>query len=471
LFVDRESGEVVFEHAADKLFVPASTTKLFTVACALDALGADYRFQTPVVRRGDVNDDGELTGDLILVASGDLSFGGRTTSEGTIAFVDSDHTYANGSADATLTDPDPLGGLNDLARKVAAAGIKRVTGDVLVDDRMFDRAASSGSGPTHVSPIIVNDNLIDMLIEPADVGKPARVTIRPLTAAVQVESKILTVEAGKSLSVSIRDLGHGRISIAGQLPHGHKPVVRVHEAHDSASFARTLFIEALQQAGVTVDAPALADNTLQSLPSREEVLAWPQVAVHTSLPLSESIKLILKVSHNLHASTLPLLVAHKNGERSLSAGLKRQHQFLKRIGVEVDSISFGGGAGGARADHVTPRAAVQLLQYMATRPDFAAYFDGLPRLGVDGTLSKNVPDSSPARDKVQAKTGTLYSDNTMNGTTLMTSKALAGYMTTSKGRKLTLALYVNNAHLRDGITAKTFGDDLGKICEVVFLHE
>ena len=59
----------------------------------------------------------------------------------------------------------------------------------------------------------------------------------------------------------------------------------------------------------------------------------------------------------------------------------------------------------------------------------------------------------------------------MNGTTLMTSKALAGYMTTSKGRNLTFALYVNNAHFRDGITAKTFGDDLGKICEVVFLHE
>ena len=59
----------------------------------------------------------------------------------------------------------------------------------------------------------------------------------------------------------------------------------------------------------------------------------------------------------------------------------------------------------------------------------------------------------------------------MNGTTLMTSKALAGYMTTTKGRTLVFALFVNNAHIRDGITTKTFGDDLGKICETVYLHQ
>ena len=69
LFVDRESGDVVFEHAIHKLFVPASTTKLFTVACALDALGADHRFQTPVVRHGDVDEHGELSGDLIVTTA------------------------------------------------------------------------------------------------------------------------------------------------------------------------------------------------------------------------------------------------------------------------------------------------------------------------------------------------------------------------------------------------------------------
>ena len=74
-FVDRKNGQPVYEYNVHKLFAPASTTKLFSTACALDALGADHRFQTPVVRHGEINDQGELKGDLILIASGDLSFG------------------------------------------------------------------------------------------------------------------------------------------------------------------------------------------------------------------------------------------------------------------------------------------------------------------------------------------------------------------------------------------------------------
>src|SRR5687768_6003195 len=94
LFIDLNSGEVIYQENADKLFAPASVTKCYTVATALDALGADYRFRTPVYRRGEVNEAGELKGDLILVASGDLTMGGRTTDQGEIAFTNSDHTYA-----------------------------------------------------------------------------------------------------------------------------------------------------------------------------------------------------------------------------------------------------------------------------------------------------------------------------------------------------------------------------------------
>ena len=471
LFVDTASGEVIFEQQADKLFAPASTTKLYSVACALDALGVDHRFVTPVVRRGEVDDNGELAGDLILVASGDLSFGGRTTETGEIAFVDSDHTYANGNTDATLTAPDPLAGLNDLAKQVAAAGIKRVRGDVLIDDRLFEKAEGTGSGPSQLTPIIVNDNVIDLLIEPAELGQPAKLTWRPQSAAIRIDAKIDTAPEGTPFSATIRDLGAGRFAVSGKIAVGHKPVVRVAEVSDPASHARTLLIEALARAGVVVSASALAENSATALPTRDDVAKLSKVAQHTSPPLSESARLILKVSHNLQAGTLPILVATKHGERTLTAGLKRQHDFLARVGVDVETISFGGGAGGARSDNVTPRATVQLLRHMATRSDYEAYRRALPRLGVDGTLSKNVGPDSPARDKVQAKTGTLYWDNTMNGNTLLQSKALAGYLTTNKGRSLAFALFVNNANLREGLTTKSIGDDLGKVCEAVFLHE
>ena len=81
--------------------------------------------------------------------------------------------------------------------------------------------------------------------------------------------------------------------------------------------------------------------------------------------------MILKVSHNLHASTLPLLIAAHHGERTLAAGLRREGEILKGLGVDPATISFGGGAGGARADLVTPRATVALLRAMAGGPTSA----------------------------------------------------------------------------------------------------
>ncbi|MCS6977288.1 MAG: D-alanyl-D-alanine carboxypeptidase/D-alanyl-D-alanine-endopeptidase [Gemmatales bacterium] len=471
LAVDLESGKTLYELNPDKLFIPASTTKLFSCACALDAFGPDYRFETPVVRKGEVSSDGTLRGDLILIASGDLTLGGRTLPDGRIAFVNVDHTYANGFANADWTEPDPLAGLNDLARQVAASGIRKITGRILIDDRLFEHAESTGSGPIRVTPIMVNDNLYDVRITPTQPGEPARIETRPQSPLVALDAQVTTAKKGEPLRITLTALPGNRFVVRGQIPEDSKPQLRVFEVEDPASFARGLFIEALKRAGVEVEASPLVGNTPRDLPSREETLKLPRVAVLTSPPFRENIKLILKVSHNLHASTLPILVAVKHGKRTLDEGLHLQREFLAKAGVEVDTISFGGGAGGSRADAVTPRAAVQLLRYMATRPDFPVYFEALPRLGVDGTLAPAVKEDSPARDKAQAKTGTLLWRNTMNDRFLLTSKALAGYLTTRSGRKLVFAMFVNNTHLEKANDSRIEGEALGRLCEVLYEAE
>jgi len=468
LVVDLASGQTVYELNADRLFAPASVTKLFSTAAALDALGADYRFQTPIYRRGEVDASGVLKGDLILVASGDLSMGGRTTSDGRIAFTNSDHTYANGSEKGELTEPDPLAGLNDLARQVAQTGIKRVQGEVLVDDRLFEKELGTGSGPRRLTPMMVNDNLVDLIVTPGEPGRMAKVTWRPQSALVQVDARVETVAAGETVSTTIQ-AGRGQaILVSGKIPAGHKPLVRVFEVSDAAAFARGLVIEALGRAGVAMDASPLADHPHASLPPREEVSKLPRVALFVSPPFSESARLILKVSHNLHASTLPLLLAAKQGKRTLDEGLHVERDVLGRLGVDVDSISFGGGAGGSSADLVTPRATIQLLRHMSTRSDAGAYQAALPILGVDGTLAEAVGPDSPARGKVFAKTGTYFWDNTMNNRIVLTSKALAGTMTTATNRNLAIALFVNNVHLEKSADTARVGKTLGRLCEVIY---
>lgn len=467
LIVDRESGDVLFEHQADKMFAPASTTKLYSTAAALDALGGEYRFETPVYAMGQI-ENGRLAGNLVLVASGDLTMGGRTDDEGKIAYCDSDHIYAQFVSAAKLTRPDPLAGLDALARQVAAAGVKQVAGDVLIDDRLFDEAKSSGSGPQRVTPILINDNLVDFTIEPGEQGQPATVTWRPQSIVVPCDAQVGTVAADGETSVSVSREGDGGFVVRGKIAAGRKPLVRTAEVADPASFARSLLIEALQRAGVEAEASPLAKNARRSLPESRGYDSAQRVAVLRSPPFAENVKLILKVSHNLHASTLPLLVAARHGERALWQGMRRQHDFFHRAGCDLDGISFGGAAGGARADYVSPRATVQLLRYMSTQSTFAAYRAGLPVLGEDGTLAHVVAADSPAKGKVAAKTGTLLWNNAGNGRFILTSKALAGYATAASGRELAFAMFINNVPIaRSEEGAKMAGEKLGSLCEIM----
>ncbi len=193
LVVDADSGKPILEHNADQLFAPASVTKLYTCAAALIAFGPDYRFRTPVYRRG-VLTDGTLQGDLILVAKGDPTLGGRTDAKGHLVFQNFDHTYASFvSTLPQLTDTDPLAGLRELARQVKKSGVHKVEGDVLIDDRLYAPAFSSGSGPKIITPIMVNDNLVDAIITPGKaVGEPASVQFRPPNGMIQINVQVET---------------------------------------------------------------------------------------------------------------------------------------------------------------------------------------------------------------------------------------------------------------------------------------
>jgi len=450
---------------------PASVTKLFSVAAALDELGADYVFSTPVYARGELDESGVLDGDLILVASGDPTLGGRDDGAGGLAFRDTDHTYAGFASGAELTAADPLAGLDRLARQVAAGGVTQVLGDVVIDDRLFGPANGSGSGPQRLTPIVVNDNVLDFTIVPAEVGKEAKVVCRPATSAFTIDAIVETGPAEGAPKITIDEPLVGTITVRGTIPAGHRPLVLIHAVDRPASFARSLFIEALRRAEVRVAASPLVDNAAEKLPPRGGYEAFKQVAEFKSPKFAEEARLILKVSHNLHAGMMPLLIGSRHGKRTMPEGLKHERDALSRLGVSVDAVSFAGGAGGDRADYVTPRAAVELLTAMSRHKSFADYRAALPVLGIDGTLASAVSRESPAAGKVRAKTGTLLWTNHLDGRPLLQSKALAGYAETKGGKTVAFALFVNLVHLKDPGDRERIGRVLGTICEKLHLTE
>ena len=468
--VDAKTGETVYSRNPDAMLAPASVTKLFTCAAALISLGPDFKFETTVHARG-LPLKGTLTGDLILVASGDLTLGGRTTKDGKIAFRDKDHTYANsGLMDAQLTDTDPLAGLNELAKQIKAGGITQIDGDVLVDDRLFARIRGSGSGPDAVSPIVVNDNVVDVIVEPGEeVGDVAKVKTRPETGFFQVDALVTTAAEKASPDIQLIPVGPNHFAVRGRIAKESKPQVRIFPVDEPALFARALFIESLRRQGVKANAAILRPLN-PVLPERGSYERYPKVATLFSPPFKEAIAVTLKVSHNLYASTLPCLVATSKGGTTAEQGMRIERKVLKDLGVDVDAVSFGGGAGGAWADHTSARAAVQLLQGMAKRDEWPAYKVALPVLGVDGTLVESAPADSTAKGKVFAKTGTLVWYDSVNDRFLLKSKALAGTMRTKNGTELHFAMIVNNVPLPKGVTAAREGKYLGKLCEKLYEH-
>ncbi|MGH8480144.1 MAG: D-alanyl-D-alanine carboxypeptidase [Gammaproteobacteria bacterium] len=196
-----------------------------STATVLDGYGTDYRFRTPVYHTGGLK-QGVLEGDLVLVASGDLSLGLRERPDGTLAFNSApefDHTYANtGLPGPALVPGDPFAGFNRIAREVGDAGIREICGNVVIDDRLF--TPFSGWPGGLISPIWVNENRID-IITPADPGKPADVDWRPKTATCMVESAVETVAHGRETTLEVDAPKPGVFRIHGRIAAGHGPAL------------------------------------------------------------------------------------------------------------------------------------------------------------------------------------------------------------------------------------------------------
>jgi D-alanyl-D-alanine carboxypeptidase len=336
---DLKSGEAIYDLNPDEPLLTGSVRKLYSVATTLNRLGSGYRFKTPVYRRGEVDASGELKGDLILVAKGDLTMGGRDNGNDTIAITDFDHNDANNLGSAILTAPDPLAGLNKLAAQIAASGIKKVSGNVIIDDRLF-KPFRVPNQHLLITPIIINDNRIDVTILPTKPGERARIEYRPHTAAFKVTKDVMTVAPGCKTEVTLTQSGAHAGLVSGQIASdyvpplpGVKTLVQTFIVDDPtditspaslevpAAFARTTFIEALRRAGVTVTAPLVAANPLDQLPAQDSYPANTEVAALISAPYAQYAKLILKISHNLGANLSLMLFGLTQGVDTMKDAL------------------------------------------------------------------------------------------------------------------------------------------------------
>ncbi len=471
-FYSLETGKVIYSVNPNKLFVPASTTKTLTEGTLLAKFGADYRFHTRIYRTGPVDKKGTLKGDLVLVASGDPDLSNRIQPDGTLAFVDEDHSYG-GPAVAG----DPLAVIKEFAKDVAAKGIHKIEGRVLVDASLFPDGGKEGGTGVVISSIVVNDNVIDLVAAPgAKIGDPVALSVSPKTAYATFVNQLTTSAAGASpeirdpVTVTNPD-GSVTVTLAGSLPAASHPFTAPYPVPSPTKFAGAVLAESLAAAGVQIKPPKNASapdfKTLASFYTPDN-----QVAEHISPPLSEELKVTLKVSQNLHASMGPYLLGTliaKDLVDPVHSGFKIERAFLQDAKLDLSGASQGDGEGGDWADLFSPDFIAHYLAYLSTRPDFPVFFKALPILGKDGTLAK-IQVNNPAAGHVFAKTGTFGSEDKLNGKMMLNGKGLAGFVITASGQKLAFAAYVNHVTLPPDPDAaqEVGGQALGEIAAAAY---
>src|SRR5437868_5033352 len=253
-FISADSGDVIYELNSPQLFVPGSTTKLLSAGTALELLGADYRFHTKIYRTGPVKKDGTLQGDLVLVASGDLNLSNRIQSDGTLLFEDEDHSY--GGPDSKGLAGDPLQVIRELARQVAAKGIKKIKGRVLIDASLFPEGERELGTGVVISPIVVNDNVVDVVASPGTAeNAPAQIKVAPQTAYVTILNQATTGKADSKPSIKYENEklnpdGTRTVTLTGSVPLGGKPVMASYPVPEPSRYAATVLMEALKAEGV-----------------------------------------------------------------------------------------------------------------------------------------------------------------------------------------------------------------------------
>jgi D-alanyl-D-alanine carboxypeptidase/D-alanyl-D-alanine-endopeptidase (penicillin-binding protein 4) len=458
----------------DKLFTSGSTTKVVTEGAALALLGENYRFHTRVYHTGSIVPIGILEGDLVLVASGDPNLSGRVEENDTLDFTSSDHAYA-GMLPGKSVSGDPLRVFKKMAIGLIKSGVWRVRGNVIVDASLFPSNQVEPGTHTTISPIVLNDNVIDVIATPApSPGGPVSIEMSPALPYLKVINKARTggqdSDPGLQFTSDIAEAdGSHTVVLEGSVPAGGEKAQAAYKVQDPVLFATEGFREALRWANIALEDPPAA--SMPAAIPRADPTMRTMLVEHVSPPFKEEVKLTLKVSQNLHAATTPYLLgailAHSSTD-AFQKGLGLERRFLVDAGLDPESVSQLDGEGGV-GSAFSPDFMVRYLAYMSRQPYGRLFFNSLPVLGRDGTLTETMQDS-PAAGHVHAKTGSYVVSNALDNGVMLLGKGLVGYVDAANGHRLVFAAYVNLVPLHNMADVSNVGGMLSEIAASIYQY-
>lgn len=412
-----ETGEVLYARNGARRFVPASTAKLVTAAVALEELGPAFRWATRLEAGGPVR-EGRLEGDLRIVGDGDPTLDDAALA----AWVDT----------------------------LRAAGVRRVAGDVVADDRAFppprwgrgwmwdDLHLGWAGGVTALR--MADPGVRAWLLPGERLGDAATVRLADAAPALPLPVRVRTGAPGSGLRLRLRpgDRPGAAGALEGWIPADADSVpLSLAPSHPTDHLLDRLRL-ALAEGGVEVDGAfrRAPDGGGADAPAGRGPAAGWSAAVRSD-SLGSVLADVLKPSDNLGAESLLRTLGRVEGRSGTPAeGLAVVRATLADWGVDREAAALADGSGLSRYDALTPTALVRVLRAMWRSPDHEVFRAALPSPVGRGTLEGRFP-GTPVRDGVRAKTGSLSS-----------VRGLAGYVEDGDGETLVFALLLNGYHVR-----------------------
>jgi D-alanyl-D-alanine carboxypeptidase/D-alanyl-D-alanine-endopeptidase (penicillin-binding protein 4) len=412
-----DTGRVIYARNPRTLMMPASNMKILTLAAAAETLGWDYRFRTTLETSGTV-ENGVLRGDLVIRGTGDPTINTRD---------DRARAVFDRWADA-----------------IKAAGISRISGAIVGDDRAFDRVGL-GQGwawdylqdgyAAPVGALQVNEDIAKLRLWAGErPGAPVFVELAA-GAGLVVNNQSTTGEPGSATTIGVdrrwamREL---TLDIHGSLAVDAAAITRDVAVVDPTDYFLGVARQALADRGIDLTAITLRVGQRQPDPTAPP----PRVLVETlSPPLRDIATTMMKVSQNLYAETLLKAVgaAKSGGQGTAEAGIAAARDIFAAWHVAPGTYIQVDGSGLSRYDYVTADMLVTLLDHLYKdarhRDDFVAT---LPIAGKDGTIATRLKRTH-AEANVTAKTGSISN-----------ARALSGYVRTRDGETLAFSILANS---------------------------
>ena len=391
---------IVFARGHTQALLPASTAKVLTAAAALDLLSPAHVFTTTVTARGRVSEGGVLYGDLVVHGTGDPNLSGR--------FHDGRPTYV----------------LEGFAIAVKKAGIRRVTGALVLDDGAFDRSyvhpswSKRDRGRWYGAPVAglaFNDSCADIVVKGSGrSGSSARVESPSTLGEWGLENRVKTVPKGQPTVGGIWVKGRTALRVQGTIAKNGSYAFS-HPVPDPLRFFAGALLRTLEREGVDVDGGA---RPAQTDADRE---AGALVIARHGSPMGATLEVMNQRSQNFYAAQVfKATGAALTGKGTWQSGQEAVSEMLRCRGLDADGKTKIVDGSGLSTENRSTAATIARLLHAFDRDMLRGpmLYASLAMPGGDGTMRRRLKTRG-LETRLHAKTGTLGSRGV---------HALAGYI-------------------------------------------